>query len=297
MGWRTPTPSLTNVSDEEIILELRSQGAIGVRRLRPKNVKTNANIRLTFFGKTPPTEIRAGFQDIKIKPWIRSPMLHCAGIAPGTGTRPSAAAQRSQSASSALESTLLQTAPASTGVTPIAAESTRHGSAAVRCSRSTSTTSRNASDNLRSTLPTPRPQLKLRQKKRSKAALKPVQHRAGQQSRRPNRRRWWPHRKHRRTSPASHRRLNSGTGDGPRYGLDSRQPTRQKKTAELQADHQCRLLLPSHAGGRPGEEKEKPNSTTNRKKTATPSPKSTKANQQWTSIMTHIALVATGRST
>ena len=57
-------PSLINVSDE-IILELRSQGVIGVRRLRPKNGKTNANTRLTFSGKTPPTEIRTGFQDHK----------------------------------------------------------------------------------------------------------------------------------------------------------------------------------------------------------------------------------------
>ena len=79
-GPPTDRGYLINVSDEEIIIELRSQGVIRIRRLRPKNGKTNAHIRLTFFGKTPPTEIRAGIQDIAIKPWIRSPMLcrHCA---------------------------------------------------------------------------------------------------------------------------------------------------------------------------------------------------------------------------
>ena len=76
MGWpkmcgiktASNAPSLINALDEEIILELRSQGVIGIRRLRPKNGKNNPNIRLTFFGKTPPTEIRAGFEDIKVEP-------------------------------------------------------------------------------------------------------------------------------------------------------------------------------------------------------------------------------------
>ena len=72
--------SLTGVPDDELIVELRSQG-LGVRRLRAQNEKPNpGGIRLKFFGKTPPSSITAGFQDITIRPWLRSPMLcrHCA---------------------------------------------------------------------------------------------------------------------------------------------------------------------------------------------------------------------------
>ena len=39
-------PSLVNVPDEELVLELRSHGVIGVRRLRPKNGNINPGIRL-----------------------------------------------------------------------------------------------------------------------------------------------------------------------------------------------------------------------------------------------------------
>ena len=68
-------PTLTDVSNDEIIAELRDQGVIGIQRLRPKNGKTNPAIRLRILGTTIPAEIRAGFQDVPIRPWRRSPLL------------------------------------------------------------------------------------------------------------------------------------------------------------------------------------------------------------------------------
>ena len=68
-------PTLTEVDDEEIITELRDQGVIGVYRLRPTHGKTNPGLRLTILGKTIPPHIRAGFQDIPLRPWRRSPLL------------------------------------------------------------------------------------------------------------------------------------------------------------------------------------------------------------------------------
>ena len=56
-------PSLIDVPDDEIIYELRSQGVIGVRRLRPRNGRPNSGLRLAFIGNTIPATIRAGFED------------------------------------------------------------------------------------------------------------------------------------------------------------------------------------------------------------------------------------------
>ena len=68
-------PTLADVPDDEIIAELRDQGVVGVQRLRPKNGKPNPAIRLTILGKTIPPSIRAGFQDISLRPWRRAPLL------------------------------------------------------------------------------------------------------------------------------------------------------------------------------------------------------------------------------
>ena len=53
---------------------------VGVRRLRQKDGKPNPAVRLAFLGTRIPETIRAGFEDIRLRPWIRSPLLcrHCA---------------------------------------------------------------------------------------------------------------------------------------------------------------------------------------------------------------------------
>ena len=68
-------PSLTEVSDQELLSNLEAQGVIGVTRLRAKPGKRNPGIRLRFRGGTFPPTIRAGFQDIALRPWQRSPLL------------------------------------------------------------------------------------------------------------------------------------------------------------------------------------------------------------------------------
>ena len=68
-------PVLTEVPDEEIIAELRDQGVVGIFRLRQRNGRKNPGMRLHILGKTIPTHIRAGFQDIPLRPWRRSPLL------------------------------------------------------------------------------------------------------------------------------------------------------------------------------------------------------------------------------
>ena len=68
-------PSLLEVDEQELITELREQGIIAAYRLRPTRGKPNPGLRLTIIGKTVPTSIRAGFQDIPLRPWRRSPLL------------------------------------------------------------------------------------------------------------------------------------------------------------------------------------------------------------------------------
>ena len=67
-------PSLSEVPDEELLTHLRGQGVTGVFRIRPSE-KKSPGIRLRFRGGTLPPTIRAGFQDIQIRPWQRSPLL------------------------------------------------------------------------------------------------------------------------------------------------------------------------------------------------------------------------------
>ena len=68
-------PSLSEVPDDEIITELRDQGVVGVRRLRPTNGRRNHGIRFLFIGNTIPDRIFAGYEAIRLRPWVPSPML------------------------------------------------------------------------------------------------------------------------------------------------------------------------------------------------------------------------------
>ena len=61
-------PSLSEVPEEEMLLELKSQGVIGIKRLRSKPGKKNPEIRFRFRGKTFPPILRAGFENIKMRP-------------------------------------------------------------------------------------------------------------------------------------------------------------------------------------------------------------------------------------
>ena len=72
-------PSLVGVPQDELLAELSSQGVVGAYRLRPRNGKPNPGIRLTFSGASFPASIRAGFEDINLRPWLRNPLLcrHC----------------------------------------------------------------------------------------------------------------------------------------------------------------------------------------------------------------------------
>ena len=69
-------PSLSGVSDEEILSGLADQGVVGVTRLRKRKDGSNhPGIRLRFRGGTFPPTIRAGFEDFELRAWQRSPLL------------------------------------------------------------------------------------------------------------------------------------------------------------------------------------------------------------------------------
>ena len=68
-------PSLSGVSDEELLSQLADQGVVGVARLRKRHDQPNPGIRLRFRGRTFPPTIRAGFEDFDLRPWRRSPLL------------------------------------------------------------------------------------------------------------------------------------------------------------------------------------------------------------------------------
>ena len=69
-------PSLADVSDEDLLTELQSQGVIGVRRLRPRQGgKPNPLVRLKFRGHSHPISIRAGFEILELRLWVRPPLL------------------------------------------------------------------------------------------------------------------------------------------------------------------------------------------------------------------------------
>ena len=68
-------PSLSGVSDGELLAGLAAQGVVGVTRLRKRHDQPNPGIRLRFRGGTFPPTIRAGFEDFELRPWQRSPLL------------------------------------------------------------------------------------------------------------------------------------------------------------------------------------------------------------------------------
>ena len=68
-------PSLSGVSDEELLTQLAEQGVVGVTRLRKRHDQPNPGIRLRFRGASFPPKIRAGFEDFELRPWQRSPLL------------------------------------------------------------------------------------------------------------------------------------------------------------------------------------------------------------------------------
>ena len=56
-------------------LRVKTQGVIGVSRLRPRNGQKNPGLRFRFRGRTLPQDLRAGFEDLELRPWRRSPLL------------------------------------------------------------------------------------------------------------------------------------------------------------------------------------------------------------------------------
>ena len=67
--------SLATLPEKTILKELKSQGAIGVLRLHPKNGKTSTGLRFRFSGTKHLASITAGFQKIPLRTWQSIPML------------------------------------------------------------------------------------------------------------------------------------------------------------------------------------------------------------------------------
>ena len=68
-------PSLTTVDEQEILEELQPQGVVGVQRLRPRQGRPSPLLRLKFAGHSYPSSIRAGFEVIELRLWVRPPLL------------------------------------------------------------------------------------------------------------------------------------------------------------------------------------------------------------------------------
>ena len=73
-------PGLQEVSDEEIMQEMKAQGVVGVRRLRSPAGAPTPGIRFRFRGASHPAYVNAGFEKITLRTWIRTPRMctHCA---------------------------------------------------------------------------------------------------------------------------------------------------------------------------------------------------------------------------
>ena len=68
-------PSLRSLSDQELIEELRPQGVIGVRRLGSRSGQRSPQLCLRFRGLTHPAYIRAGYERLPLRLWVRSPAM------------------------------------------------------------------------------------------------------------------------------------------------------------------------------------------------------------------------------
>ena len=73
-------PSLLDCSEEELAQELRTQGVVSVKRLRPRNGKTSPLLRFSFLGNRHPAVLKAGYEVIPLRLWINPP-LQCRACA------------------------------------------------------------------------------------------------------------------------------------------------------------------------------------------------------------------------
>ena len=66
-------PELCEMSDEEILDELASQGVCEVQRLRSSTEQPNPLIRLRFVGLELPSRLTCGYISVRVKPWVEVP--------------------------------------------------------------------------------------------------------------------------------------------------------------------------------------------------------------------------------
>ena len=75
-------PALLNVSKQQLLTELASQGVIAIKRLRPQaDGAKNPGLRIRLRGLNLPKTLKIGFDSIKLRRWIDPPLLcrNCAG--------------------------------------------------------------------------------------------------------------------------------------------------------------------------------------------------------------------------
>ena len=68
--------SLTELSNEELLEELMSQGVCRVERLRSRNIRVlgpNPTVRLSFRGNVLPQTVRCGYLRVPVQPWVPPP--------------------------------------------------------------------------------------------------------------------------------------------------------------------------------------------------------------------------------
>ena len=68
-------PSLKNLSDEELIEELGPQGVVGVRRLGSRSGQRSPQLCLRFRGLAHPAYLRAGYERLPLRLWVRAPPM------------------------------------------------------------------------------------------------------------------------------------------------------------------------------------------------------------------------------
>ena len=68
-------PSLANLSEEELLRELRPQGITSVVRMKSGNSRANPRLKLYFLGLTLPPAIYAGYEILEVRPWEVNPRL------------------------------------------------------------------------------------------------------------------------------------------------------------------------------------------------------------------------------
>ena len=69
---------LTGLTNAELLEELKAQGVCRVERLRSRNAAEwgpNPTIKLSFYGKEIPQNLRCGYLRVPVDPWVSPPML------------------------------------------------------------------------------------------------------------------------------------------------------------------------------------------------------------------------------